>query len=215
MTGRSSVEDGAHAELREAIVSGELSPGARLVEADLVRRLGASRPVVRAVLGRLHHEGLVEREPHRGARVRRVTVAEAVEIVQCRAALEGLAARHAAAHATAADVAALRAIHDEMTACVESGDLLAYSGRNARFHNRILTASGHQTARRLVVGLRAQMVRYQFRTILTPGRPAASLAEHAQILAAIAAHNPEAAQTAMTTHLTHVTTHLPQTDAPT
>jgi len=206
-----SVEDTALAKLRDAIIDGDLHPGTRLVEADLVRRLGASRPVVRSVLGRLQHEGLVEREPHRGARVRMVTVDEAVEIVQCRAALEALAARQAAVHATAADIAALREIHAEMAACIADGDLLAYSACNARFHARVLTASRHRTAHRLVTDLRAQMVRFQFRTILVPGRPAESLAEHAAILTALAAGDPDAAQQAMTTHLSHVVANLPRT----
>src|SRR5690606_9613246 len=127
-----------------AIVSGELHPGARLVEADLVRSLGASRPVVRAALARLQQEGLVEREPHRGARVRTVSVEEAVEILQCRAALEALAARRAAVNASAEDIAALRDIHDEMRHRIAAGDLLGYSDCNARFHARILEISRHR-----------------------------------------------------------------------
>ena len=206
-----SVEDTALARLRDAIIAGDLHPGTRLVEADLVRRLGASRPVVRGVLGRLQHEGLVEREPNRGARVRMVTVEEAVEIVQCRAALEALAARHAARNATPDDLAALREIHEEMAARIAGGDLLAYSACNACFHGRVLTASRHRTAHRLVTGLRAQMVRFQFRTILVPGRPAESLAEHGAILDALAAADPDAAQRAMTAHLAHVVDNLPRT----
>lgn len=209
-----SVEDTALAKLRDAIIAGDLHPGTRLVEADLVRRLGASRPVVRSVLGRLQHEGLVEREPHRGARVRMVTVDEAIEIVQCRAALEALAARHAAANATPADIAALREIHAEMATRIADGDLLAYSACNARFHARVLTASRHHTANRLVTDLRAQMVRFQFRTILVPGRPKESLSEHAAILKALSTADPDAAQHAMTTHLSHVVDNLPRTTPP-
>lgn len=206
---RIGVEDAAYERLREEIVDGELHPGARLVEADLVSSLGVSRPMVRAALARLQHEGLVIREPHRGARVRHVTVDEAVEIVQCRATLEALAVRHAAARATTADVDALRAIHDEMRAKIAGGDLLGYSECNARFHARILDASRHQTAQRLVVGLRAQIVRFQFRTILVPGRPQQSLAEHERILKALACRDGDAAAAAMEAHLTHVVENLP------
>lgn len=209
---RSSVEDATYARLRDAIVADELHPGTRLVEADLVKRLGASRPVVRSVLARLQYEGLVEREPHRGARVRLVGVDEAVEIVQCRAALEGLAARHAAARATDDDVDALREIHDQMRGCIDGGDLLGYSDCNARFHGRILDASRHRMARQLVVGLRAQLVRFQFRTILVPGRPLMSLGEHERILTAIADRDEDAAATAMAAHLAHVVDNLPRTE---
>lgn len=141
-----------------------------------------------------------------------MSVDDAVEIVQCRAALEGLAARHAAMNASAKDVAELREIHDEMRVRIADGDLLGYSDCNARFHRRVLDTSGHKTARQLVTGLRAQLVRFQFRTILVPGRPPESLAEHGRILDAIARHDGDAAAAAMTTHLSHVVETLPKTN---
>lgn len=85
--------------LCSAIVKGELLPGERLLEEGLSARLGIGRAAVRTALIRLEHDGLVERERNRGARVRRVSEHEAVEILEARAALEGLAARHAAINA--------------------------------------------------------------------------------------------------------------------
>src|SRR6188508_3885944 len=82
--------------LRAAIVSGDIAPDARLVEADVSATFGMSRGAVRTALIRLEQDGLVVREPHRGARVRKVSNDEAVEILQARAVLEGLAARQAA-----------------------------------------------------------------------------------------------------------------------
>ena len=79
--------------LREAIVRGDLAPDARLVEAELSTTFDMSRGAVRTALIRLEQDGLVVREPHRGARVRRVSDEEAVEILQARAVLEGLAVR--------------------------------------------------------------------------------------------------------------------------
>jgi DNA-binding GntR family transcriptional regulator len=209
---RVGAEETAYRELHRAIVGGDLLPGARLVEADLVALLGASRTVVRAALARLQYEGLVVREPHRGARVRLVTVGEAVEIVECRAAIETLAVRHAATRATDADIAELRGIHAEMTERIADGDLLGYSDCNARFHARILDASQHRAAQRLVAGLRAQIVRFQFRTVLVAGRPQRSLAEHGLILSAIAERDAAAAAAAMAAHLAHVVENLPHTE---
>src|ERR1700727_1190216 len=77
--------------LRTEIIEGRLHPNERLVEAELAERLGVGRTAVRTALARLEHEGLVELERHRGARVRVVSVPEAIEILQARAALEGLA----------------------------------------------------------------------------------------------------------------------------
>src|ERR1700742_4650370 len=94
--------------LRDAIVTGRLQPNQRLVESELASSLGVSRTVVRMALARLEHEGLVEHERHRGARVRLVDESEAVEILEARAVLEGLAVRRAAERATPAEVAELR-----------------------------------------------------------------------------------------------------------
>src|SRR6478752_4050405 len=98
--------------LREAIVTGRLQPNERLVESDLATSLGVSRTLIRAALVRLEHEGLVEHERHRGARVRLVSESEAVEILETRAVLEGVAARHAAKHVAPNDLADLERILD-------------------------------------------------------------------------------------------------------
>jgi DNA-binding GntR family transcriptional regulator len=196
--------------LRAAIVAGRLLPNERLVEADLTRRLGVGRSAVRTALARLEHEGLVELEPHRGARVRLVAVPEAVEILQARAALEGLAARAAAANATDADVAELRAILAEMRRLLDAGDLLKASDTNAILHRRLLEIGGHATANRLIDGLRSQLVRFTYRTILVPGRSERSFAEHTAIIDAVAAHDGAAAEEAMRTHLSHVADALSQ-----
>jgi DNA-binding GntR family transcriptional regulator len=190
--------------LRAAIVTGRLLPNQRLVEADLTQQLGVGRSAVRAALARLEHEGLVALEPHRGARVRRVPLAEAVEILQARAALEGLAARQAAARATPPDIEELRAILAEMRRLLDAGDLIAASDANALLHNRLRQIGGHAIANRLISELRSQLVRFEYRTILVPGRSERSLAEHTAIVDAVASGDPDAAEAAMRTHLSHV-----------
>jgi DNA-binding GntR family transcriptional regulator len=191
-------------QLRADIVAGRLLPNERLVEADLTRRLGVGRAAVRTALARLEHEGLVELEPHRGARVRRVALGEAVEILQARAVLEGLAVRRAAGHATEDDVGELRAILAEMRRLLDAGDLVAASDTNAILHKRLREIGGHATANRLIARLRSQLVRFEYRTILVPGRSERSFAEHTAIVDAIEAGEPRAAEEAMRTHLSHV-----------
>ena len=190
--------------LREAIVSGRFQPSERLIEADLSRLLGVGRSAVRTALARLEHEGLVEHERHRGARVRVVAVREAAEILEARAVLEGLAARYAAARATAADVEDLRAILAEMRRRLDGGDLLGASDQNAVLHRRLVEISGHGAASRLISALKSQLVRFQYRTILLPGRSERSFGEHRAIVEAVAAGDSDAAEEAMRTHLSHV-----------
>jgi DNA-binding GntR family transcriptional regulator len=199
-----SISADGYEDLRQAIVSGELLPGERLLEEDLSARLGLGRGAVRMALVRLEHDGLVERERHRGARVRRVSANEAVEILEARAALEGLAARHAAIAADQAAIDGLREIIAEMRRLRDAGDLIGLSNVNARLHMAILKASGHDTARRLSRALSSQIVRFQFRTVLLPGRPERSFAEHSAIVEAIASRDVDAAEQAMQHHLLRV-----------
>jgi DNA-binding GntR family transcriptional regulator len=190
--------------LRDAIVRGDIAPNGRLVEADLSKAFAISRGAVRTALIRLEQDGLVVREPHRGARVRQVSDAEAIEILQARAVLEGLAVRRAAERIDDAGRARLKACLARQRERLESGDLLGASDANADLHATLLELSQHGTAVRLIHALNAQTVRYQYRTILIPGRPAASHAEHAAIVEATVAGRPDEAETAMRRHLLNV-----------
>jgi DNA-binding GntR family transcriptional regulator len=196
--------DDGYMQLREAIVVGSLQPNERLVEANLSRDFGLGRSAVRTALARLEQDGLVEREPHRGARVRMVDEREALEILEARAVLEGLAARHAAKNASKDDVKRLREILAGMRKLLDAGDLLAASDENAVLHRTLLEIAGHPTVFRLISLLKSQLVRFQYRTILAPGRTERSFAEHSAIVEAVAAHDPKAAEAAMRRHLSHV-----------
>lgn len=200
--------------IREAIVRGDFVPDQRLVEADLSEQFGAGRSAVRAALATLADEGLVERVRNRGARVRAVSLAEAVEICEVRMALEGLCAAKAAEHVTAGEIAELEAIGERMRAAVGGGDVLGYSQLNQLLHRRVREISTQRTARVVLERLRAQSVRHQFRLAMRPGRPAVSLPEHLAIIAAIRARDPAAAENAARAHLRSVITALGETDRP-
>lgn len=202
-------DDDGYGRLRAAIVSGELQPNERLIELELSGWLGIGRTAIRTALVRLESEGLVERERNRGAKVRLVDEHEAAEIIQARAVLEGLAAYHAAQRATPADVVHLRAIVAGLGTLLEAGDLLGASDEQAVLHGAILELSGHATAQRLILGLNSQIVRFQYRTILVPGRPEQSLREHTAIVEAIAAGDADGAEAAMRQHLANVAGTLP------
>ena len=190
--------------LRAAIVSGEIAPDARLVEAEVSATFGMSRGAVRTALIRLEQDGLVVREPHRGARVRKVSNEEAVEILQARAVLEGLAARQAAERIDDAGRENLAECLARQRELLELGDLLGASDANADLHAALLELSGHSTAKRLIHALHSQTVRYQYRTILIPGRSAASVEEHAAIVDAVLGGRPDDADAAMRRHLFNV-----------
>jgi len=195
-------------QLRAEIVSGRLQPNERLVEADLTASLGAGRSAVRTALARLAQEGLIEHTRNRGARVRMIGEEEAVEILEARTVLEALAARRAAERASPEDAADLRALLAEMRARLDAGDPLGASDHNALLHRRLLDIAGHAIVDRLVGTLNSHLVRFQYRTILVPGRAEHSFAEHTAIVEAVAAGDPGAAEAAMRAHLAHATAAL-------
>jgi DNA-binding GntR family transcriptional regulator len=190
--------------LREAILRGEYTPGERLVEAQLIDRFRASRFNVRAALQELAAEGLVEVQRNRGAHVRKVSMAEAVEITEVRMVVEGLVAARAAERVEPAQATELDEIGVLMRRAVEAGEYRRYSDLNQRLHALIRQVAGHHTADRIVETLRGQLVRHQFMLSLLPGRPQTSLPQHERIIAAIRDRDPKAAEAAMREHIASV-----------
>jgi DNA-binding GntR family transcriptional regulator len=194
----------ALAQLRQAILSGDLAPGQRLVEEELAGTLGVTRQSLRAALLDLTAEGLVERIPNRGARVRVVTTAEAVAITECRMALEALCAAKAAERVTDDEAAQLRELAENLKRSVADGNPLKYSELNRELHRRVGAISGQAVATGLLERLHAQLVRHQFQLALRPGRPEVSLPEHLAIADAVAGRRPADAERAVRAHLASV-----------
>ncbi|AZY48206.1 GntR family transcriptional regulator [Bordetella avium] len=140
-------------ELRDMILSGEIAPGERIVELQFAARLGVSRTPLRIAMTELETEGLLERLPSRGFRVRAFTVEEIGDAVDVRGVLEGMAVR----------LLAERGVSDEVLASlketVEAGrQLLAPAARNPetlvdarawgrinqRFHDILCQAAGNR-----------------------------------------------------------------------
>jgi DNA-binding GntR family transcriptional regulator len=194
----------AVAALRTALVDGDLAPGQRLVEGELAEIYGVSRAAVRAALIDLTADGLVERIPNRGARVRVVSVEEAVAITECRMVLEGLCAAKAAERATDEQRDVLTGLGEQMQRAVGAGDPMKYSALNRELHRLVREYAAQPVAEDLLDRLGAQIVRYQFRLALRAGRPQVSLPEHLAIIEAIVRRDPPAAEAAARAHLTSV-----------
>jgi DNA-binding GntR family transcriptional regulator len=196
--------------LRRAIGDGDMVPGQRLVEVELAEVFGVTRASVRAALMELTAAGLVERVPNRGARVRLVTVAEAVAITECRMVLEGLCAAKAADLATRGEIAELVTLGEAMRRSVAEGEPMKYSALNRCLHARVREIAAQPVAAELLERLQGQLVRHQFRLALRPGRPARSLAEHLAIVTAIADRDAAGAEAAVRAHLHSVIEALQQ-----
>ncbi|MFE7447307.1 GntR family transcriptional regulator [Streptomyces chartreusis] len=194
----------ALAQLRQAILHGEMAPAQRLVENELAEQFGVTRASIRAALIDLEAQGLVERIRNRGSRVRVVTVEEAVAITECRMVLEGLCAAKAAVAASDEQLTVLADLGTAMTKAVNDGEPMTYSELNQELHARIREFSGQRTAVELLERLNAQLVRHRFQLALRPGRPQHSLNEHLAMIETIRARDPQAAETAVRAHLASV-----------
>jgi DNA-binding GntR family transcriptional regulator len=196
--------------LRMAIYHSEFMPGQRLVESELAARYDTSRGAVREALVQLANEGLIVRPRNRSASVRLVTPAEAVEITEVRAVIEGLCAAKAATAATEADHAELRALMRQMADAVKRGDMLADSRISDLMHAKIREIGGQATAHRILERLRYQDVRYQFRISLLPGRLVKGANEHFDIIEAVIAGDAAAAEQLTRDHFGNVIAALRQ-----
>lgn len=142
---RRVLTDDATDAIREAILTGDLAPGTRLIEEELAASLKVSRGPVRQAFFRLQQEGLVVHETHRGAFVADVSAQDAEEIYSLRTALERLAVERACRFAAAEDFAALEALLESFRKTP--------SGRMTRklaaeldidFHHTLFRAARHQ-----------------------------------------------------------------------
>jgi phosphonate utilization transcriptional regulator len=131
-------------EIERRILAGEIVPGAKLNEAELAGAMGISRGPVREAFRALEQAGLVQTEKNRGVFVRQVSLEEANEIYEVRAALEAQIGRLAAQRVTAEQLERLRAIVKRMHGAGRSRDADAYFPLNIEFHEELAQASGNR-----------------------------------------------------------------------
>ncbi len=153
-----SVEEVVTTALRDAILSGELRPGERLLQEPLAEQLRVSRIPLRDALRRLEAEGLVRIGPRRGAEVASLTPADVREIYGIRIALEPELVRDAIAALTTADIAALIDMSEHMD---DRLDDPAAGGRARRaFYSELYRHAGRPRTHRLIFALRDDVQRY-------------------------------------------------------
>ncbi len=195
-------------QLRAEILEGRLKPGEWLRQERLAQEHGVSQMPVREALKQLASEGLVEHVPYRGARVVQFSADDVEDLYACRAFIEGLAARFAAVNILAGELAELAALVPQMAACETPRDLGQYRELNRRFHGVIFAASRRSYLVRTLAQLWAAFPTMLWSNVpRVPTDPGATrdepdVAEHSAIVAALAAHDPAAAERAVRDHIT-------------
>ena len=191
-------------EIKDAIVSGRLAQGAKLNEPVLAREYGISRGPLREAIRRLEGLGLVRHIPHAGARVVRHTIEELIEIYRVREALEGMAARLAAASISALAIADLYRLLDTHESHIAATDGLAYLQQEGDFdfHYRIIQSASNKKLTQMLLGDLYHPVRmYRYQASQQAHRPQRALLEHRRIVDALADHDGELAELLMRRHI--------------
>lgn len=201
-----SLADVVTRKIREAIVSGEISPGTKLSEVTLAKELGVSRGPVREALSRLEGSNLLERRTNLGVTVAEHDPEDLYELLLVREGLEGMAARLAAENVTEGDITELRALLDLHAKQINAEEARGYyqDGADYDFHFRVIKLSGNRRLiKMLCVDLYDLLRVYRYKASVKQGRAEQALQEHVSILDAIAARDPDAAEAAMRTHMRH------------
>lgn len=189
----------AYTLILEAIDAGVYKPGDRLVESELADRLGVSRTPVREALQRLETQAMLTRDG-RSLIVATLDHNQLAELYAVRSELEGLAARLAARHATPEEVRVLQSMVAEDRALL-GGDPRALSRANKRFHKQIHLASHNRFLVQQLDLVHRSMALMATTSFAAEGRDEVALAEHDQIVSAIATGDGEAADQALRTHI--------------
>ena len=171
------------------ILSGELQPGQRINEPDVASRLGVSRVPVREALRELESSGLVAARKHAGVFVRQLTARELADLYELRAVLDAHAGRRAAtlpAPARAGLCAVLEHHTAEMRTAEGRRDVQAYYAANLAFHQTLVDATGNAALGLHYRGIVRQLHLSRLKNLSSTLGMQASMAEHAQIVAALA-----------------------------
>lgn len=183
----------AYDQLRNALLTGELRPNARLVESELAERFGMSRTPVREVLQRLEAEGLVASE-RRAWTVREPTSQEIHDRYEIRAALEGYAAGLAARRLSDADRQQIQHALDAGQVYIETGDPDLLFDINERFHRAVVAAAKNEQLAELLDRNRNFFFNDRLARLLTEDEALRSTREHVGIAEAILAGEAEQAE---------------------
>ena len=185
--------------LRQAIITGDLSPKTHLTEPDLARQLNVSRTPLREAIRQLEAEGFVTTVPRVGCFVTEITPQDAADVYAIRMVIEGLAARQAAENPDPAKRKTLEAILADLAG--RTADYRQYHEISGKFHDIIVGLSGNRRLQGIYHSLAQHVSRMRTLSLAVRGRPEISLRGHRRIASAILRGQGAEAERAMRAHI--------------
>ena len=178
--------------LRDAILTGKLVPGERLMENQLAEKLGVSRTPVREALRMLELENLVELVPRKGAQVLDMSEKDITNILEVRSALEGLATSLACKKMTKEDLQQLKNMEVNFEKAVADNDVEHFVDIDEDFHDLIFAATENDKLINIFRNLRIQLYRYRMAQAKNNETSMSTIvAHHRSIIRAIENHDAE------------------------
>jgi DNA-binding GntR family transcriptional regulator len=190
--------------LREAILDGQLAPGAWLREAEVARELQVSRTPIRDAFRILAAEGLVNINANQGAVVSPMTGEDVIELYVMREVLEGLASRLAARRAAQRCLEEFAVLIPEMKRVGEAGEIRQLSRLNFQFHAIVCEAAGNRYLDRSLSQIQNAARRFPDPTLGLPGRVKESIEEHVMLADAISRGDAAEAEKLAIGHMRHL-----------
>lgn len=187
--------------LRQAILTGELKPGERLMEIHLANHLGVSRTPIREAIRMLELEGLVMMVPRKGAEVSRISKQDISDVLEVRSSIDALAVRLACERITSEELQKLEKAFRTFKQSVRLGDLSKVADADVEFHNIITHASKNKRLVQMVNHIAERIYRYRIEYIKDTGTHAQLIEEHEAILNCVKAGDEGAAEQAILNHI--------------
>lgn len=187
--------------LRTLILERQLKDGERIVETALCEKLNVSRTPLREAIKTLIHEGLIEHQPNRGARVSKVTPEELRQLFEVMSGLEMLAAEITTTTIKPLELKRLKALHEKMERHHAAGERRHYFALNHQIHLRIVELSGNSILIETHSALMTRARHFRFQALAGNDRWAEAMEEHNQIMAALEAGDADLCGRLMKRHV--------------
>ena len=187
--------------LRQAILTGQLQPGERLMEIHLADKLGVSRTPIREAIRKLELEGLVLMIPRKGAEVAQITEKNMQDVLEVRKALEELSVQLACERITPEQVEEMKMAAEDFRKVLKSGDVTKIAEADVKFHDIIFAATNNQRLITLLNNLREQMYRFRVEYLKQKECYPQLLEEHDKLIALISGGEVEEACELMGCHI--------------
>ena len=196
---------------RQAILTGEMKPGERLLEIHLADKLGVSRTPIREAIRKLELEGLVLMIPRKGAVVAEITEKSLRDVLEVRRALEELAMKLACEKILDEEIEELKVAAKEFEDALKTGDVTVYAEADVKFHDIIYRTTDNQRLIQLLYNLREQMYRYRVEYLKRDDSHDTLLAEHQYIIETLEKRNADEAIKAICAHIDNQVTAVADT----